>query len=75
MVPHKQPASEILGRHTMSKGFNAIDKDHWNVMAIGMEQARITFNVYLIERIFVVTASSEHSYFSFITKMTAGPGV
>jgi hypothetical protein len=59
----------------VSKSLNTIDQDDRDIIAIEVKKSAIAFNVYLVKRIFVVTASKVNSFFCLVAKVTARTGV
>jgi hypothetical protein len=59
----------------MSECFLAVDHDNWYVVSIPPQQRGVTFNIYLLKRIFIYTLGTVYSLFGFFAKVTAWPVV
>ncbi len=59
----------------MSKRLHAIDQDDGDIVAVEVKESAIAFNVHLVQRIFVFTASKVNSFFRLVAKVTARTGV
>lgn len=59
----------------MSECFLAIDHHNWYVVSIPPQQRGVTFNIYLLKRIFIYTLGTVYSLFGFFAKVTTWPAV
>jgi hypothetical protein len=59
----------------MSKSFLAVDCHNWYIVSIPPQQLDVTFNIYLLKRIFISTLGIFYGLFDFFAKGTARPAV
>jgi hypothetical protein len=65
-----QSLTKRIGSNPVPKRLDAINGDDRNVMLITSQKLGITFNVDLLERIFIATVCGLHRLLSVIAKMT-----
>jgi hypothetical protein len=59
----------------MPKRFLAVDCHNWYVVPIPPQEREVTFNIYLLKRIFIYTLGIFDCLFGFFAKVTAWPAV